>query len=193
MTAPGSSAVGWLRILESASIGGRTSDSAFQECVEQSKSSGGNQNPYESIAAFQVFLSPYRECVGAFAHTNAEPIIAAFTFILALSTIALWFATRRLVKESEEASQRQIRAWIGIESIELTAPNLTIKTYKPIQVGIGRGVAHRHGDRAQSIIGWMGSSIRLRLVLAGLGLFHRLASRRDASRFLACMQAWIVR
>lgn len=49
-----------------------------------------------------------RECLGEFIHTNEDAIIAFFTIILALSTIALWIATSDIVRSAERASQAQL-------------------------------------------------------------------------------------
>jgi hypothetical protein len=49
-----------------------------------------------------------RDCLGEFIHHNGEAIIAFFTIILALSTIALWIATSDAVQSAERASKAQL-------------------------------------------------------------------------------------
>ena len=44
-------------------------------------------------------------------------LLAIFTGILGASTVALWLATRRLVREAEDTARRQLRAYVGIENI----------------------------------------------------------------------------
>jgi hypothetical protein len=44
----------------------------------------------------------------------ATIILACLTFVLALGTVALWAATRRLVRDARDTSRRQLRAYVGI-------------------------------------------------------------------------------
>jgi hypothetical protein len=69
----------------------------FQECINETYYNPATENFEESIPSFSFAFGVYRDCLGAFTHDNAEAIIAAFTIILALSTIFLWVATRDLV------------------------------------------------------------------------------------------------
>ena len=50
---------------------------------------------------------------GWFSKLLADPI-AFFTFMLFLATVALWWATRRLVQGAEDTAQRQLRAYVSI-------------------------------------------------------------------------------
>lgn len=43
-------------------------------------------------------------------------LVAAFTIVLAFATVFLWYATRDLVKGSEETAERQLRAYVAIQS-----------------------------------------------------------------------------
>ncbi len=52
--------------------------------------------------------------IGNFIHEFKDEIIAAFTVILALSTLFLWSATRDLVRGAEASSRRQLRPYIII-------------------------------------------------------------------------------
>jgi hypothetical protein len=80
--------------------------SAFRDCVQGHKTQGAENENKEGIATITVTASLWRECTGEFIHGNGEAIIAFFTIILALSTIALWSATGRLY----EAGERQFLA-----------------------------------------------------------------------------------
>jgi hypothetical protein len=51
---------------------------------------------------------------GWFSKLLADPI-AFFTFLLFLATVALWWATRRLVQGAEDTAQRQLRAYVSIK------------------------------------------------------------------------------
>jgi hypothetical protein len=61
----------------------------------------------------------YRECLGEFIENNGEGILASFTIMLALSTIFLWIATRDLVREAKGTSERELRAYLGVENVSL--------------------------------------------------------------------------
>jgi hypothetical protein len=70
--------------------------------------------------AFTGFFGIYRDCLGDFTHDNAEAIIAAFTVILAFSTIFLWVATRDLVSGADITAQRQLRAYVFVSGAIVT-------------------------------------------------------------------------
>jgi len=70
----------------------------------------------KNVGSFSVWAHAYRGCLGHFVHDRHNEILAAFTVILALSTIFLWFATRDLVKEAKRTSERQIRAYVSIKN-----------------------------------------------------------------------------
>jgi hypothetical protein len=51
---------------------------------------------------------------------DAEKTIAIFTVVLAFATFYLWRATRALVRDAKEASQRQLRAYISANPSEIS-------------------------------------------------------------------------
>jgi hypothetical protein len=57
--------------------------------------------------------------IGNFIHEFKDEIVAAFTVILALSTLYLWLATRELVRGAEAASRRQLRPYVIIVSKDI--------------------------------------------------------------------------
>jgi hypothetical protein len=66
----------------------------------------------ERLAQFGASLVSVSNCTGEFIHKNGEAIIAVFTVILGMATILLWGATRDLVNEARETSQRELRAYV---------------------------------------------------------------------------------
>jgi hypothetical protein len=92
------------------------SSESFQSCISAPPNERGQQDLVEGIAAlFVSIINRYRLCTGDFVHANGESIIAAFTVIIALSTIALWSATASLVKGAEDASRRQLRPYVFLD------------------------------------------------------------------------------
>jgi len=45
--------------------------------------------------------------------------VAAFTIVLAVATIFLWWATRRLVRGAEQTAERQLRAYVSLPTVEI--------------------------------------------------------------------------
>jgi hypothetical protein len=97
-----------------------SSSESFQSCIASPPDQSGPQNLEESRAAISIAVDGYRRCTGDFVHENGEAIIAAFTVILAFSTIFLWVATRSLVKGAERTARFQLRAYIGIDQITIS-------------------------------------------------------------------------
>jgi hypothetical protein len=60
-----------------------------------------------------------------------DTLVALFTAALSIATFFLWRATRNLVKGADDTAQRQLRAYVGIESIELKCPGFDDPAYKP--------------------------------------------------------------
>ncbi len=58
-----------------------------------------------------------------------DEVIAVGTIFIALYTIVLGVATQSMVRESREASKRQLRAYVGIDKIELVIPNVRNKSH----------------------------------------------------------------
>lgn len=88
------------------------SSEPFQSCMKEQHSNSTPENFEKSIPSLSVTFDIYRICLGHFTHDNAEAIIAAFTILLALSTIFLWVATRDLVRGTEKTAQAQLRAYV---------------------------------------------------------------------------------
>ena len=84
---------------------------SFQTCIAKHDPQG-----------FWSGVGTYRECVGHFIHENADPIIAAFTVVLAISTVLLWMATRGLY----EAGERQL-AHAERQFIATHRPRITVR------------------------------------------------------------------
>jgi hypothetical protein len=93
---------------------------AFQACIDDHYQHSTAQNFEQSIAAFAALFGVYRDCLGDFTHDNAEAIIAAFTIILAFSTIFLWVATRDLVRSADDTAKRQLRAYVFVSGSAVT-------------------------------------------------------------------------
>jgi hypothetical protein len=49
-----------------------------------------------------------------------DTLVAAFTALLFFATLALWWSTRRLVRGAQETAQRQLRAYVFVESASIT-------------------------------------------------------------------------
>jgi hypothetical protein len=91
----------------------------FQTCIQEHYQHGATQNFEKSIPASTGKVGIYRDCLGEFTHDNAEAIIAAFTIILAFSTIFLWVATRDLVSGAEKTAEWQLRAYVFIQDVNI--------------------------------------------------------------------------
>lgn len=61
--------------------------------------------------------------VGWFIHEYREEIIASFTVILAVATWRLWLSTRDLVRGAKNTSERELRAYVGLEKLSFEIPN----------------------------------------------------------------------
>jgi hypothetical protein len=57
--------------------------------------------------------------------------VALGTLGLVAFTATLWWATRKLVKGADETASRQLRAYVGIDRMELDTRNLANAHYKP--------------------------------------------------------------
>jgi hypothetical protein len=49
-----------------------------------------------------------------------DTLVAAFTALLFFATLALWWSTRSLVRGAEETAQRQLRAYVFVETASIT-------------------------------------------------------------------------
>jgi hypothetical protein len=115
------STISWLATCDQIS-GYRAADEAYKEHCS------AFQGPFVSVFRFALVAS------GRFLHDYRDEVIAAFTVVLAISTILLWRATERQLAHLSETAQKQLRAYVFIDVIELK--------------GIGReieiGVAYRN-------------------------------------------------
>jgi hypothetical protein len=100
---------------------------SFQGCIDEGKHHAGGQDFEKSIAGLASLVSIYRDCTGEFLHKNGEAVTAAFTIVLAISTIFLWRATERLFQAGERqieflraSSERQVRDTEIVERAYLT-------------------------------------------------------------------------
>jgi hypothetical protein len=82
---------------------------SFQTCIG---SHGGH--------GFLEGLNTYKGCIGHFSHENADPIIAGFTVVLAVSTILLWMATRSLYEAGERQLKHAERQFIATHRPRIT-------------------------------------------------------------------------
>jgi len=83
---------------------------SFQECAAHSAHTGQNeQDSHSSLFAFINFFLhwSYLDCAGHFIHAAHEEILAAFTILLALFTLALWSATAALADDAKESGIAQ--------------------------------------------------------------------------------------
>jgi hypothetical protein len=113
---------------------------AKQDGAPQPQTHGDAQHEVESGAGDdkqrnygERFVS-YVESREKFFTTFGTMIIAAFTVFLALATAFLYFATRSLVEGAEDTSQKQLRAYVGMHSMETTV--------YPFQAGGFAFIAH---------------------------------------------------
>ncbi len=92
-------------------------------CHPLSHHNGGNQNRDEECTVFGGPLISLIFGFGNFFETHDKGIVAAFTVILALSTIGLWISTRNLYKGSEI----QIRTSRKIAAIQARQTRASIR------------------------------------------------------------------
>lgn len=107
------------------------SSETFQNCLKESEAQIGQQDIEKGIAYFLGSFARYKTCGGHFLEMNGEGVIAAFTVILAISTILLWWSTRKLWDAGErqlelatKTAERELRAYIYVEGVEITPPDL---------------------------------------------------------------------
>lgn len=104
-----------------------TSDS-FQECMQAKEKSGTDQNLKKGMAYLSM-CRWYLDCSASFFEKNGHGITAAFTIVLAISTILLWGATRDAAVGAERSAsiaERHLnmseRPWVGITDIKFPSP-----------------------------------------------------------------------
>ncbi|UGX92940.1 hypothetical protein G6321_00046180 [Bradyrhizobium barranii subsp. barranii] len=92
------------------------------------RSSEGTALVALAIVALWVFVGLPILYLPSHEHEGIKPgewLVGLATVALVLATAALWWATRDLVKGSEAASKRQLRAYVVLNSLpfEINAPN----------------------------------------------------------------------
>jgi hypothetical protein len=88
---------------------------SFQTCVKQIPNYDAAKHQAESLPYFLFFDLHFIGCTGPFVDGNANAIIAAFTIVLAWSTIGLWSETKRSVRVAERAMTVLERAYVFFE------------------------------------------------------------------------------
>jgi hypothetical protein len=71
-----------------------------------------------------------------------DTLLALFTAGFFLVTLFLWLATRNLVRGADDTSQRQLRAYVGVQQIELRCVGFGIPDYQPAP----RTIGYQHKD-----------------------------------------------
>jgi hypothetical protein len=66
-----------------------------------------------------------------------DTLIVVFTAFLFATTFFLWLATRNLVSGADDASQRQLRAYVGVERMELRCTGFNNPNYTPVERTLG--------------------------------------------------------
>jgi hypothetical protein len=77
-------------------IGFVVSSKTFQACLHDARIPAGGQNLADGLAAALAVAGVFRDCTSEFLRQNGEAITAAFVIVLGFSSIALWWAVRRL-------------------------------------------------------------------------------------------------
>jgi flagellar basal body-associated protein FliL len=97
---------------------------SFQTCIQEKQNQAANHDPQKDISAFLLTANSYRDCILPIIHDSHNEILAAFTIVLAIATIFLWFTISDLVRGAEQTAQRQLRAHIGVTTREV--PSLIV-------------------------------------------------------------------
>lgn len=94
----------------------------FHTCIENYQYKAAQRTLPKQISDVPIPFDARVNCWGTYIHETAEGITAVFTIILAGSTIALWLSTKRLwkvtdetLRHAEKTTERQLRAYIGVE------------------------------------------------------------------------------
>jgi hypothetical protein len=91
--------------------------------IESGEDQDGAQRGADEGTEFWAAFLGYRLKV-------TDTLIAAFTALLFLATVALWLATRNLVRGAERTSEQQLRAYVYTETtpLRLDQANLGVET-----------------------------------------------------------------
>lgn len=85
--------------------------SSFQECASQcAKSAQEYQNSSSSFFSFINFILDWTKftCIGSFIHGAHDEILAAFTILLAIFTLALWASTSKIAEDARTTGENQV-------------------------------------------------------------------------------------
>jgi hypothetical protein len=83
-------------------IGTAGTSKMFQDCMQNAANRGGAPDVTLDVAKVLSAAGTYRDCAGEFLQQNSSAVTATFIIVLALSTVALWWSTRRLWLANEE-------------------------------------------------------------------------------------------
>jgi hypothetical protein len=121
----------------SGPVAGQSSETPAASQGQTEQQSSPNNQPKESVVApspdpgATVAGSPGNRQPGhkdeseywkVFGHKLkiTDTLVAAFTFFVFIATVALWLATRSLVRGAENTAERQLRAFVAIHGGEVT-------------------------------------------------------------------------
>jgi hypothetical protein len=144
-------------------------NSSFQECAH-----GGARTAPDYLDSGSTFFSAVLytlnwsrlTCVGVFINAEHEAILASFTVLLALFTLALWSATSKMsldakasadktLKTIDDNSKKELRAYISVivgdAIFQETGKGLRFQG-RPVMVNTGRTPAYRVGFKAMAEI-----------------------------------------
>ena len=86
-----------------------------------------------------IFTTGMRQFIRVF--FRPDTLLAIFTIVLAISTVGLWLATRDLVKDSRDAAEQQLRAYVyvgpGDSDLEKTSDGSFTFTVNPSEKVFG--------------------------------------------------------
>ena len=77
-------------------------------------------NQYSNEIVLKCVIGAWSDFRSLFDEWDSERTIAVFTVLLFVATFLLWKATRDLVRSAEKTAERQMRAYLGIEKIEVS-------------------------------------------------------------------------
>lgn len=90
----------------------------------------------------RAFLAGFERLVD----DHEKSILVIATIIIGFFTGTLWFATNALVKGAEDTSSRQLRAYLGVDRLEMDYPSLSAPDFTGLrfrQIVVQPGYIHR--------------------------------------------------
>jgi hypothetical protein len=97
---------------------------SFQACTQEHQEHAGGGPLQENVGRFLILYNMGRACGGEWLHSHGEAIIALFTVILGIATWLLWRSTKKLVDGAENTAERQLRAYIVADAVDVDITNL---------------------------------------------------------------------